>query len=76
MGFGAASSGSMSLSTTPSWTAWAGTNGEVVTDASSWSASTSGTFYFSTAFTASKTVNTGDTISISTWTFALSPLAA
>lgn len=76
MGFGAASAGSMALSTQPSWTSWAGTNGEVVTDASSWSANSAGTFYFSTQLTASKTVNTGDTITITTWTFGLSPLAA
>lgn len=76
MGFGAASAGSMSLSTQPSWTSWAGTNGEVVTDVSCWSASSSGTFYFSTQLTASKTVNTGDTITVTTWTFALSPVAA
>ncbi|GIE30170.1 hypothetical protein Ait01nite_032150 [Actinoplanes italicus] len=76
MGFGAASAGSMSLSTQPSWTSWAGTNGEVVTDASCHSASSAGTFYFSTQLTASKTVNTGDTITITTWTFSLAPLAA
>jgi len=76
MGFGAASAGAMALSTQPSWTSWAGTNGETVTDASCWSASTSGTFYFSTQFTASKTVNTGDTLTVSTWTFSLAPLAA
>jgi hypothetical protein len=76
MGFGAASAGSMSLSTSPSWTSWAGTNGEVVTDASCWSASSAGTFYFSTTFTASRTVNTGDTITITSWTFSLAPLAA
>lgn len=76
MAFGAPSAGSMALTTIPSWTSWAGTNGEVVTDVSVHSANAAGTFYASAALTASKTVNTGDTISISTFTFALSPLAA
>lgn len=76
MGFGAASAGAISLTTQPSWTSWAGSNGEVVTDAACFSASSSGTFYFSTQLTASKTVNTGDTITITTWTFSLAPLAA
>ncbi len=76
MGFGAASAGSMSLTTTPSWTSWAGTNGEVVTDLAVWSASSAGTFYASVQLTASKTVNTGDTLTVSTFTFGLSPLAA
>lgn len=76
MGFGAASGGSMSLSTTPSWTNWAGTNGEVVTDVAVFSAASAGTFYMSAQLTASKTVNTGDTITISTFTFSLAPLAA
>jgi hypothetical protein len=74
--WGAPSSNSMSLSTQPSWTSWAGTNGEVVTGVSTHSASTAGTFYHSTQFTASKTVNTGDTITVSTHTFALAPAAA
>lgn len=76
MGFGAASAGAIALSTQPSWTSWAGTNGEVVSDASSWSASSAGTFYFSTQLTASKTVNTGDTITITSWSVSLAPLAA
>jgi hypothetical protein len=66
----------MSLTTSPSWTSWAGTNGEVVTDVAVWSASTAGTFYTSVQLTASKTVNTGDTLTLSTFTFGLSPIAA
>lgn len=48
--FSAASGGSMSeggADATPTWSSWAGTNGEVVTDISLWSASSSGTFYLS-----------------------------
>jgi hypothetical protein len=79
MGFGAPSGTgpvTMSLTTSPSWTSWAGTNGEVVTDVAVWSASTAGTFYTSVQLTASKTVNTGDTLTLSTFTFGLSPIAA
>jgi|SRR5215207_2630759 len=76
MAFGVPSANSMSLSTAPSWTNWAGTNGEVVVGHSVHSASAAGTFYFSAQFTASKTVNTGDTVSIATHTFSQAPAAA
>lgn len=62
--FGAASGGVISQSNTPSWTNWAGTNGEVVTHVSFWDASTSGNFLWSAALSASKTVNTGDTLNL------------
>lgn len=62
--------------TAPTWATWAGTNGEVVTHISVWSASTSGTFYYSAVLTASKTVNTGDTLTLSALSFALTPQAA
>jgi hypothetical protein len=53
MGFGAASAGVAGAEPcSRAWTSWAGTNGEIVTDASCWSASSAGTFYFSTQFTA------------------------
>jgi hypothetical protein len=74
--WGAPASNSMAQSTTPSWTSWAGTNGESVAGVSTWSASSAGTFYHSTQFTLAKTVNTGDTISVATHTFALAPAAA
>lgn len=73
----AASAGSQSATTTfPSWTSWAGTNGEVVTHVSVWSASSAGTFYYSAALTASKTVNTGDTLNLNSLTVSLTPIAA
>lgn len=73
----AASSGSKAITTTlPSWATWAGDNGEVVTHVSVWSASSAGTFYFSAALTASKTVNTGDTLNLASLSIALTPLAA
>src|SRR5687768_2244371 len=75
--FAAASAGAVALNgTPPSWTSWAGTNGEVVTHISVWDANTAGNFLYSVALTASKTVNTGDTLTLSTLTVSLAPLAA
>lgn len=74
--WGAPSANSMGLTTAPSWTSWAGTNGESVAGVSTWSASSSGTFYHSTQFTVPKTVNTADTLTVLTHTFALGPAAA
>lgn len=72
----AASAGSKAMSGTVSWTSWAGTSPETVTDVSDWSASSAGTFYFSVQLTASKTVQTGDTLTLSTLSVSLAPLAA
>ncbi len=74
--FGAASAGSMAATTLPSWTSWAGTSPETVAHLSLWSASTSGTFYASVALTASKTVQTGDSLSVTSLSISLAPLAA
>lgn len=74
--FAAASGGSQSITGTTQWTNWAGTNGEVVTHISVWGASSAGTFYYSAALTASKTLNTGDTLTLTTLTVALTPIAA
>jgi hypothetical protein len=75
--FAAASGGSMSAtSTLPSWTSWAGTNGEVVTHISVWGASSGGTFYYSVVLTLPKTVNTGDTLNLTSLTVAITPIAA
>jgi len=76
LNYAAASAGSQAITGTTQWTAWAGTNGEVVTHISVWGASSAGTFYYSVALTASKTVNTGDTLTLTTLTVALTPLAA
>lgn len=66
--FSAASGGAMSMSNTPTWSSWAGINGEVVTYISVWDANSSGNFLFSAQLTASKTINTGDTFTLSTCT--------
>jgi hypothetical protein len=77
LNFGAASAGSQAaVATLPSWTSWAGTNGEVITHISTWGASSSGTFYYSAVLAQSKTVNTGDTVNLTSLTVALTPIAA
>ena len=73
MSFAAAASGSMSLTTAVSFSA---TGTDTITHVSIWSASSAGTFYGSAALTASKAVANGDTLSVSTFTFSLAPLAA
>lgn len=73
MSFAAASGGSMSLTATVSGTA---TGADTITDIAVFSASSAGTFYASAQLTASKTVANGDTLSVTTFTFSLSPLAA
>ncbi len=61
----AASGGSVtSTGTAPEWTNWAGANGEVDTDISFWSASSSGTFGFSMPLNASVTMDTGDSLTL------------
>lgn len=67
--FGAASSGSISLSTQPTWTN--GGTSETITDISVWSAATSGTFLFSAALTSSKAWASGDTLQLSSLTVSI-----
>jgi hypothetical protein len=72
----AASAGSKAINNTPSWATWAGTNGEVVSHISIWDATSAGNFLFSAALTASKTINTGDTLNLTSLQFSLTPIAA
>lgn len=74
--FAAASSGSIAMSNTPTWSSWAGTSPETETHVSVWDASTAGTFLYSVALTASKTVQTGDTLTLNSLSASLAPLAA
>jgi hypothetical protein len=74
--FGAAASGSMTSSNTPSWATWAGDDGEEVTHISVWDAATEGDFLLSAELSASKTVNSGDTLNLTALTIALTPIAA
>lgn len=73
MNFNAASAGSMSLAATVSFSA---TGADTITHVAIFGASTAGIFYASAALTASKTVANGDTLSITSFTFSLSPIAA
>jgi len=73
--FNAASAGACSLSNTPTWAAWA--NGsEVESHISIWDASTAGTFLYSAALTASKSVANGDTLTLTSLSVSLAPQAA
>lgn len=63
--FTTATTGVLNSSSSPSWTNWAGTNGEVISHVSFWDASTAGNFLWSAALTANKTINTGDTFTLS-----------
>ena len=60
--FGTASSGSISLSTQPTWTN--GGTSETITDISVWSAASAGTFLFSAALSSSKAWASGDTLQL------------
>lgn len=71
--FAAASGGSAAITGS---TAFTGTATETITHISAWGASTSGTFYWSAILTVAKAINSGDTLTLSTCTFALTPLAA
>ena len=48
----------------PEWSSWAGANGEVVTDIAFFSLATSGTFGCSMPLSASVTVDTGDSLQL------------
>jgi hypothetical protein len=71
--FGAASSGSIAVTPTPAFT---GAATETITHIAAFSASSAGTFYWSAALTVAKSINSGDTLNLSTLTIALTPLAA
>lgn len=55
----------------PEWASWAGTNGEVVTDTSGWSAATSGTFGGSIPLSAPVTMDTGDSLTLTSVSISL-----
>jgi hypothetical protein len=74
--FNAASAGACTASNTPSWAAWAGTSPETVTHVSVWDASTAGTFVYSMVLTASKVVQTGDTLTLASASVSFAPIAA
>lgn len=69
--WGSPSAGSVAASNQPAWTSWAGTNGEVDTDISFWSAPTSGTFGMSMQLSAPVTMNTGDSLTLTSITVTI-----
>ena len=76
LAFGAASAGSQTAGTLPSWASWAATSPETITHISVWGASSAGTFHYSAALTVSKTVTTGDTLNLTSLVVSLTPIAA
>lgn len=74
--FSAASAGACALSNTPTWTSWSGTNGSNISHISIWDAATAGTFLYSVQLTAAKVVSTGDTLTLTSLSVSLAPLAA
>ena len=69
--WGSPSAGSVSASNEPEWTSWAGVNGEVDTDISFWTASTSGTFDMSIQLSSSVTMDTGDSLTLTSITVSI-----
>lgn len=69
----AASGGACSLSSLGTYSM---TSTETITHVSLWDASTSGNFIASGALTASKAVNSGDTLAFNTFSVAITPAAA
>ncbi len=74
--FNAAAAGVCTASNTPTWASWAGTSPETVTHISVWDANSAGTFLYSVALTSSKVVQTGDTLTLTSLSVSLAPLAA
>jgi hypothetical protein len=72
---GAVSGGSMSISgTNPSWTN--GGTSETITHISVWDSATAGNFLYSIALTASKAWASGDTLTLTSCTLSIAPVAA
>lgn len=62
--------------TAPSWASWAGTSPTTISHIAIWSAVTAGSFLYSAVLTASKTVTTGDTFTLSSLQVGLGGIAA
>ena len=72
--FSASSAGSMAL--TSMGGTWSMTATETISHISLWDAATAGNFLWSVALTASKSVVSGDTLSLTSLTLAFTPIAA
>lgn len=75
LSWSAASAGSKSISASVSWTSWSA-GSETISHISLWDASTSGNFLGSAALTSSKAVANSDTLTLSSLSISLSPIAA
>lgn len=73
--FSAASGGVLTMSNSPAWASWA-SGSETISHISVWDASTAGNFLYSVALTVAKAVTNGDTFTLSSHTFTLTPVAA
>lgn len=71
----AASAGSKAMTGTLSWASWA-SGTETISHISIWDNISAGSFLWSGALSASKTVNNGDTLQITSLTLSLTPVAA
>lgn len=72
--WGSASAGSIAANgTLPSWTSWAGTSPQTITDLSFWSLSSAGTFGLSMALASSVTMLTGDSLTLTSVTVGITP---
>lgn len=75
MTWSAASAGSKAISASPSFTSWAG-GSVTVSHIASFDAVTAGNFLFSAPLTVSKAMTNGDTLTLSSLSVALTPIAA
>jgi hypothetical protein len=73
--FSASSGGSMAASSQPAWATWAAGT-ETLQGISLWDALTVGNCLWTGALTAPKTVNNGDTFTLTSLTLAITPVAA
>jgi hypothetical protein len=69
--WGSPSAGSVSASDEPEWTNWAGTSPETDTDISFWSLATSGAFGLSMQLSTSVTMDTGDSLTLTSITITI-----
>jgi hypothetical protein len=71
--FGTSTTGQLVSNMSPSWTNWAGSNGEVVKNVTFWDTiqGTAGNFLWSASLSAAKTINTGDTFTLTTATLTI-----
>jgi len=75
--WGTISGSALPATSVTSWTSWpSGANNETISWVSVWDASSAGNFLFSGALAVSKTVNTGDTLTLSTLSVGIGTLAS